>query len=88
MVQLVCAVFDQAAGVFGRPIFVAALGLASRSFADEVNRVGDGNSMNAHPQDFSLFHLGSFDDESGRLVSLEAPRRLSTASEVMLKPSI
>lgn len=65
MILNICSVFDKAAQAYGRPIFVPAVGSASRSFSDEVNRVDPSNEMNRHPQDFSLFILGQFDDSTG-----------------------
>lgn len=65
MIRLVVAVFDSALGSFNPPFVVPALGAAVRSFTDEVNRVAEGNIMNAHPEDYHLSVLATFDDESG-----------------------
>jgi len=85
MKQVVLAVFDQASGLFGRPLFVAAVGQAVRSFTDEVNRDGPENALFLHPEDFSLFELGSFDDETGRVVSLDIPKRVASGADVSVK---
>lgn len=79
--QLV-SVEDSAAGAFGRPIFAQSSGAAIRSFSDEVNRSNDENVMFHHPEDFSLYDLGTFDDESGRFNVHEQPILLVTASQV------
>lgn len=60
---MIYAVFDNAIQAFGNPIFVAAAGAATRSFTDEVNRAG--SPFNAHPDDYELFCLGIWDDNSG-----------------------
>jgi len=65
MVQVVMSVFDVQALLYGRPFFAPARGAAVRSVADEVNRGGQDNVISAHPQDFRLFELGTFDDVSG-----------------------
>lgn len=66
MIQIVCAVLDRAAGVYGRPFFVVATAQALRSFTDEVNRAdAERGDMARHPGDFDLFQLGVFDDNSG-----------------------
>lgn len=82
MQYYVCCVFDVAAGVFSRPFFTASAGLALRSFTDEVNRADVNNPMNTHPGDFQLFHLGSFDDESGEFKQDSRPTRVCLASDV------
>ena len=54
MKQVICAVRDSAADVFGRPYFVPTAGVAIRSFTDEVNRQADENQFYKHPKDFAL----------------------------------
>ncbi|WNK14640.1 MAG: nonstructural protein [Microvirus sp.] len=61
----VCAVYDSAIHAFGRPIYVPASGAAIRSFQDEVNRDDKDNQLHKHPDDFELYQLAIFDDETG-----------------------
>lgn len=63
--RYVCAVWDSAAGAYGQPFFVPALGSAIRSFTDEVNRKAPDNALNMHPEDYTLHVLATFDDERG-----------------------
>lgn len=81
-----CSVKDLALGAFGRPFFVPALGVAMRSFTDEVNRKAPDNVMNQHPEDFELYHLGLFDEETGAYMdSGSGPTRLARALDVVVK---
>ena len=64
-VLVVVSVFDGAAQAFGRPIFVPSKGVAMRSFSDEINRAAPDNQMYQHPEDFELYELCEFDEESG-----------------------
>lgn len=80
MVLIACAVRDSAAAAFMRPFFVPTVGLALRSFQDEVNNKE--SPMHQHPADYELFQVGTFDEDSGKLVALESPRSLIRASEV------
>lgn len=76
----VVAVRDSALDAFLRPFFVPALGMATRSFADEVNRrEGD---MAKHPDDYELYQLGWFDESSGVFQSLEKPNLLVRGKDV------
>lgn len=61
----VVAVYDNAAGAFGRPFFVNSKGLAIRSFSDEVNRASDDNQLYMHPDDFVLHLIAMWDDDTG-----------------------
>lgn len=64
--NFVCAVFDHAAQIYARPLFVPSSGLAVRWFMDEVSRKADENPMCRHPDDFELHLLGYWDDNSGK----------------------
>lgn len=59
---MILAVRDGKVGAFMRPMFVQSVGQGVRTFADEVNRVGDDNLMHRHPEDFSLWCFGDYDD--------------------------
>lgn len=61
----VLAVWDSALQAYARPIFVPQVGVATRSFADEVNRKAADNQMHNHPDDFELHILGLFNEETG-----------------------
>lgn len=76
MKRYVCAVFDSAVQAFGQPFFVPALGAALRSFADEVNRSAPDNALHAHPEDYTLHALGTFEDETGTFEWTEDSRRV------------
>lgn len=64
-----CAVHDSAVDAFNPPIFVAAVGAATRSFIDEVNRPDSAFYM--HPDDFQLYELGTFDQITGTFQATE-----------------
>lgn len=71
MKLIMVAIHDSKSEMFGRPLFVRAFGEAERSFSDVVN---DGTSDYAkHPGDFTLFHVGFFDDASGQVQPLPSP---------------
>jgi len=79
----VVAVFDSAAQVFQRPFFVPRIEVARRAFADEVNRADAANQLHQHPEDFSLYVLGTFNDEVGTLSSLDVPTMVVRAKELL-----
>lgn len=64
---VVCSVRDRAVDAFMRPFTVPTIGMAVRSFQDEVNK--SDNPMNKHPEDYELHKLGFFDEESGEFVN-------------------
>lgn len=77
----VCAVRDSAMQAYSRPMFVPAPGIAVRSFTDEVNRQDKDNQLFNHPDDFELWFLGRWDEESGMFIDPEI-RCLARAKDV------
>lgn len=65
----VVAVRDRALDAFMRPFFVPSVGMAIRSFQDEVNRADKENAIYNHPEDYDLFHIASFDEDTGVFVN-------------------
>ena len=84
MKLVLCTVKDRAADAFGRPMFVPSVGVAIRSFSDEVNRSDADNQLFNHPDDFDLYELGEFDDNSGQFALHEQPKLLSLGKQVKI----
>ena len=78
----VVCVKDRAAEVFNRPFFVPHRNVAIRDFTDEVNRAAADNQLNKHPDDFDLYLLGEFNDNSGEF-SISTPQVLVRAKDVL-----
>lgn len=71
MIMRICSIFDGKAEAYTTPMFFQSTGQAVRSFADAVN---DGKSdFSNHPEDYTLFLLGDWDQRSGKLEVLDAP---------------
>lgn len=78
MVTKAFAVFDSKAGNFGVPFFTAVTAVAVRMFTDLI--LDNTSTVSRHPEDFSLFEIGSFDDVKGVLMPLGIPINLGLAS--------
>lgn len=63
MVLQMFSVFDKKTVVYGRPFFAHNRGHAMRLVGDEL--VNDDSLLAAHPDDFALYEVGSFDDSLG-----------------------
>jgi hypothetical protein len=79
MLHCVVAVFDKAVQAYAKPMFVPALGAALRAFEDEVIRPD--SEMGKHPEDYAMFHIGTYDDSSAELEKIE-PLCIRRAHEV------
>jgi len=85
MVSVIVSVKDSAAEAFGRPMYLQSLGVAIRSFTDEVNREDKDNQLFNHPDDFDLYELGVFDDSLGRYELRENPTVIVRGKDVKIK---
>lgn len=78
-IYIVCAVRDRAMDAFMQPFFCQARGVANRSFADEINKKD--SPFHAHPEDFDLYELGVYDDNTGFIKSHERPEMLAIGKD-------
>lgn len=69
------AVLDRKLGSFARPFVMNNDGMAVRAFL--TAKQDPSSEMSKYPEDFSLYALGTFDDESGTLAQPTPPQALS-----------
>lgn len=69
-------VYDSAAARYLDPFFAPTIEFAIRGFRQAVNK--EGHQFHEFPEDYTLFHVGSFDPEKGIFVPQE-PRSLGVA---------
>lgn len=82
----VCSVYDNAVKAFSRPMFVRAKGEAMRSFIDECGNPK--SELAKHPSDYSLYLLGTFDEESGVFENSSPAELLLNAREFAPEVSV
>lgn len=80
----VLAVRDRAVDAFGRPMFFPSNGAAIRAFGDEVNRQSPDNPYHEHPEDYDLYLLGIFDDETGHFHT-DQPKQIAIGKDLITK---
>jgi len=85
MISVIVSVKDSAAEAFGRPMYLQSLGVAIRSFTDEVNREDKDNQLFNHPDDFDLYELGVFDDSIGKYELRDNPSVIVRGKDVKIK---
>jgi len=59
------SVRDKRANEYGQPMAMPTDAHAVRSFTQEVNRTDTANMLNQYPEDFAIYHVGTFDSETG-----------------------
>lgn len=80
MIHFIIAVRDRQLDAFMRPFTAQTTGQAIRSFKDEVNRKD--SELHAHPEDYELYQLGTFNEQTGQVTALEKPLQLALASNL------
>lgn len=69
MTQHLFTVYDSKAEAYLQPFAANTYGIAERMFSDMVNQ--QGHQFNRHPQDYSLYAIGTFETTSAQLSSKE-----------------
>jgi hypothetical protein len=77
MQKSVCAVFDSKSGLYANPFYAVNSVVAVRDFITAARDPAVQISKN--PEDYSLYQLATFDDESGLFTSNIPPLFLSSA---------
>lgn len=79
MLVEVFAVYDSKARNYGQPFFCINPAIAIRAFQSTVE--SPESQLHKYPEDFSLFHLASFNDETGEFTARTNPTNLGLASQ-------
>lgn len=65
MPKVIVSLKDTAVQVFITPFVAGSNAQAVRSLRDAVNDVSADSDVRRHPEDFELYQLGSYDEETG-----------------------
>ena len=71
------AIRDSKAEYFNTPFFQKSHGEAERSFKQLTN--DNQSTVSKYPEDFDLYYLGEYDDNTGTLAALESPQHVTKA---------
>lgn len=82
MVKMIVSLKDTAARVFGQPFVVQATAQAVRSLRDEVNNKDATSDVARHPDDFELYELATFEEDTGVVTMIDPPRMVTRAKDL------
>ncbi len=77
-------IFDSMAEFHSKPLFSRGDGDTIRSFADAVN--DPQTAISKHPEHYTLFKIGTFDDSTTHIDMLPTPKSLGLASQFVISP--
>jgi len=75
MVKQILSVYDNVAQVFSHPFFAINVGSGTRDFYQACK--DPASNIGRSPDDFNLYHLGSFDDVQATFEIFDAPVRVA-----------
>lgn len=84
MIQFIYSIYDEKVEAYGQPFFAPTNPAAIRMFTDLT--MDHNSSVSRHPQDYTLYQLGTYDDSTGKLESFENAVNLGRANEYITKP--
>lgn len=71
---------DAKSGIFNQPFFGHTHAEAERNFHVQANK--DGSMVKEYPEDYDLYFLGEFDNETGKYAPLDTPQHMIKAIQV------
>lgn len=81
MILEIFSVYDSKAKTWNNPIFTDNIATAKRLFYNSVNM--EESTFWKNPEDYTLFHIGTFDSETGTITALEAKDSLGLALDYL-----
>lgn len=76
---LVYSVYDSKVQLFAQPFFMRTKGEALRGWIDVAN--DPKTNICKYPEDYSLFELGEYEEESGSFKNHQAPVNMGMAAQ-------
>lgn len=83
MILQAFSVFDSKAELFVQPFFSPTIATACREFGEACNNTDQ--NFHKHSGDYTLFHIGHFDQNSGTFIPIEAKTNLGLAATFINK---
>lgn len=80
MKTVVMASYDKKARVFMKPFFVSHQDVGVRAFKDAVN--DQATEIGRNPEDFTLYRLGTFDDDNAKFDLSDKPEVICEALQL------
>lgn len=79
MEMQIFSIYDEKAKTFNTPFFQHQIGQALRAFSDAVSDVK--TTLHNHPEDFRLYHIGVYNDDTSLIESFNEPRVIASATD-------
>lgn len=79
----ILTVKDRALDIYNLPFTQTTVAQAVRGFTDEVNSDPNRSGVAKHPDDYDLYLIGHYDEETAGLVPLELPKLIVRGKDLI-----
>lgn len=76
---------DSKSEVFNSPWFAKTIGEAQRMFRELT--LDSKSTINKYPEDFDLYHVGTYDDNTGKFEPFDTPQHIVKAIQLKTETS-
>lgn len=83
MISKIFLIYDSVAKVYSRPIFMQNKGSLLRELMDAVNDPKKDNVYAKHPECYTVFEVGSYNDSTGDFEIYDAHEKVATFLELV-----
>lgn len=77
MIKKIFSIRDAKSGLFHAPFYKNAHGEAERDFQTMAN--DEKSIVSKYPEDFDLYYLGEYEDDTGKFNTLDTPQHVAKA---------
>lgn len=81
--SVICSVFDSKADAYLEPFFSVNTATALRAFESAVQK--EGHNFNTWAEDYTLFELAEFDEQTGKITPHATPKSIVQAHSLKAK---
>lgn len=82
------SIYDKTAKTYNRPMEIINKGKAMQVFQAMVNEKEKQSDLSRWPDQFSLYHIADFDNETGKLDAFTEPQHIANGVEVLQQENI
>lgn len=80
------SIYDSKIAAYGTPFFARSTGEALRQFTDIANSTDQRSLISSHPEDYTLFEMGGWSDETAAFDDYATPVSIAKAHELKKAP--
>lgn len=85
MITKLFSLFDRKTKIFHPPIYCHNTGHALRVYQSALKN-GQSNMISEYPEDFTIYQVGSFDDNNGQITGVEQPEFICQLEDLTERP--